>query len=308
MDTKRLGRTWTPLLGSALLLAASEAPAAVSMQGDVTLDYYVADVDPEGFESVDSAFYVEQVANSGTSATGPLSLAGWFTTDSSPAGDGTDVAETSIGTLGGSSSLLNVSDVAAADDAAPGEYYVHVLLQDDDYPGTYEDSRSLTPNLLWRGGLEAVGPLQVTTWDGGTRASVDFAELRNNRLDARYTNGVDLTLYATRGFGPASDGYTLCTVRVAGVYAGDTRYQPGFDCTLNRIPDGDYTLHLDVAEAGGRGGYSTLSGADVHFTDGYYSDGYSDGSVYVAGAFGPMDVLVLVLLGLPGLARRRSKS
>ena len=138
---------------------------------------------------------------------------------------------------------------------------------------------------------------------------MDFAELRNNRLDASYTTGIDLTLYATYGYGPASDGYTLCTVRVAGMYAGDSRHQPGFDCTLNSIPDGDYTLHLDVAEAGGRGGYSTLSGPDVHFTDGYYGDGYSDGgSVYVAGAFGPMDALVLMLLGLPGIARRRSKS
>ena len=276
------------------------------MQGEVTLDYYVADVDSEGFEFVDAEFYAERVQNTGATPSGPLSMAAWLTADATPAGDGTDVAEASIGAIPGFSSLLDFGDLVEADDAAPGEYYVHALLQDDDFPGTFDDARTLSPRMLWRGGLEAVGPLDIYPYNGGTRVSVDFAELRNNRIDSRFTNGIELTLYATRGFGPASSGYNLCNVTVAGVYAGDYRLQPGFDCNIASVPSGEYTLHLDVAEVGGRGGYSTLSGPDVRFVDGHIDDG-SDGYVYVSGALAPWSLLPLLLLGLSRFVRR-SKS
>ena len=294
-------------LGLVLALAAPAAPAAVTLEGEVTLDYYVADVDSEGFELVDADFYAERVQNTDGAATGPLSLAAWLTEGSSPAGEGTDVADAQIGTVPGSSSLLNFFDTVPADDAAPGEYTAHVLLQDDDFPGTFEDSRTLTPRLLWRGGLEAVGPLGIYPYSGGYRVSVDFTQLRNNRTDARFTNGIELTLYATTGFGPASSGYTLCRVTVAGLYSGDFRSQPGFDCDIADVPDGEYTLHLDVAEVGGRGGYSTLSGPDVQFFDGHMDDGSSDGYVYVSGALAPWSLLPLLALGLVGRFRR-SKS
>jgi len=297
---------WVPALGWLLALAAPAAPAAVTLQGEVTLDYYVADVDAEGFEFVDAEFYAERVQNSDATATGPLSLAAWLTEDNTPTGEGTDVADAALGAIPGSSSLLDFSDVVAADDAAPGEYYVHTLLQDDDFPGTFEDSRSLSPRLLWRGGLEAVGPLDVYPFSGGYRVSVNFAQLRNNRTDARFTNDIDLTLYATHGFGPASSGYTLCRVTVSGLYSGDYRSQPGFDCDIADVPDGEYTLHLDVAEVGGRGGYSTLSGADVTFYGGRIDDGSGDGYFY-AGALAPWSLLPLLGLGLVRRFRR-SKS
>jgi hypothetical protein len=201
----------------------------------------------------------------------------------------------------GSSSLLDFEALVPADDAAPGEYYAHVLLQDDAFPGTFEDARTLSPKMLWRGGLEAVGPLDVYVYADGTWAAVDFAQLNNNRADARMTNDIILTLYATHGYGPASSGYTLCSTRIAGLYAGDYLSQPGFDCALASVPDGDYTLHLDIAEAGGRGGYSTLSGPDVSFVAGH-ADG--DGYAYVSGALDPRSLLVL-LLALPVLPRRR---
>jgi len=307
MNTQGGSRRWVPALGWVILLAAPVAPAAVSMEGEVALDYYVADVDSEGFEFVDTEFYVERVANSSSFASGPLSLAGWFTGDASPAGEGTVVAEAPIGVIPGSSSRLDFSDVVPADDATPGEYYVHMLLQDDDFPGTYEDSRTLSPRLLWRGGLEAVGPLDVFSNGFGYGVSVDFAQLRNNRFDASFTDDIALTLYATHGFGPASSGHTLCSVTVAGLFAGDARNQPGFDCALADIPNGEYTLHLDVAEAGGRGGYSTLSGSDVRFVGGRIDDGPGDGYVYVSGALGPWSLLPLMALGLAGVFRR-SKS
>lgn len=308
MNAQGRYRFWVPTLGSVLLLAASAAPAAVSMQGEVTLDYYVADVDPDGFEQVDSELYVERVHNDSASASGPLSLAGWLTGDPNPAGDGTTVAEAPIGTIPGSSDLLAADEVVPADDAAPGEYYVHMLLQDDRFPGSYEDSRSLTPTLLWRGGLEAVGPLTVSPYGGGYYASVDFSELRNNRLDARYTGDIELTLFATHGFGPASDGHTLCTRTVSGLYAGDSTFQAGFDCPLAAIPDGEYTLHLEVAEAGGRGGYSTLSGPDLRFVNGHVTDGIGDGYLYVTGALDFWTTLPLLALSLAGIALRRRTS
>lgn len=307
MNTKRVSKRWVRALGWLLALAVPAAPAAVSLEGEVTLDYYVADVDPEGFEFIDAEFYVERVQNSGSSAAGPLSLAAWLTDDASPAGDGTDVADASIGTVPGSSSLLDFRDVVPADDAVPGEYYVHTLLQDDNFPGTFEDARTLSPRLLWRGGLEAAGPLDVYPYTGGRRVSVDFAQLRNNRTDSRYTNDIDLTLYATRGYGPASSGFTLCRVTVPALYAGDYRSQPGFDCDIASVPDGEYTLHLDIAEAGGRGGYSTLSGPDVAFFNGHIDDGSDDGYVYVSGALAPWSLLPLLAFGLAGLVRR-SKS
>ena len=68
-----------PALGLLLALVAPVAPAAVTLEGEVTLDYYVADVDAEGFELVDAEFYAERVQNSDATATGPLSLAAWFT-------------------------------------------------------------------------------------------------------------------------------------------------------------------------------------------------------------------------------------
>ena len=293
-----------PGVALALALASPAASADVTLEGEVALDYYVADVDPQGFESVDAQFYVERIANDGATARGPLSVWAWLTDDANPDGAGTDVADAAVGSVPGSSSLLDFSEVVYADDAAPGEYYAHVLLQDDAAPGTYEDARTLSPKMLWRGGLEAVGPLDVYTYNNGTRASVDFAELRNNRIDNGVTNDIVLTLYATEGYGPASSGYTLCSTRIAGLYAGDYLSQPGFDCTLADVPDGAYTLHLDVAEAGGRGGYSTLSGPDVTFSAGHV-DG--DGYVYVSGALDPRTLLVL-LLALPVLPRRRLAS
>jgi len=307
MNAKRFDTRWVPALGWLLVAALPPAWADATLQGEVTLDYYVADVDSEGFEFVDAEFYAERVQNSDAAATGPLSLWAWLTEDATPEGEGTDVADSSIGTVPGSSSLLDFNDVVPADDAVPGEYYAHVLLQDDDFPGTFEDARTLSPRMLWRGGLEAAGPLDVFPYSGGYRVSVDFAQLRNNRIDSRVTNDIRLTLYATSGFGPASSGHTLCSAVVAGLYAGDFRSQPGFDCTLAAIPDGEYTLHLDVEEIAGRAGYSTLSGPDVRFSGGYMDDGSTDGYVYVSGALAPTGLLPLLLLGCAGLIRR-SKS
>ena len=300
MDKHTSGTRWAPALAGAMLLAAGNAPAAVWMEGDVGLDYYVADVDADGFEYTDASLYVERVTNDGVAARDALSLSGWLTSDVSPDGAGTEAGYLPLPLLPGSSSYGPVSETVAAEDAAPGEYYAHVLLQDDGFPGTFEDARSLAPRVLWRGGLEAAGPLRIIPYPGGAEVTVDFAELRNNRLDSRYTHDIILTLYATYGFGPASDGYTLCSVRMPGLYAGDGRYQPGFDCVIAAIPDGEYTLHLDVAEDGGRGGYSTLSGPDVRFRGGRVDDGssgYVDGYVYASGALG-WSAWPLLLLGL----------
>jgi hypothetical protein len=311
MDTRTRLYRLAPALGMALLLAAPAAPAAVSMEGEVLLDYYVAEVDAEGYEFVDAAFYVERIANTSSSAAGPLSVAAWLTDQASPSGVGTDVADADVGFIPGSSDLLDFEDTVAADDAVPGEYYAHVLLQDDSAPGTYEDSRTLSPRMLWRGGLEAVGPLDVYRYGFANSLSVDFAQLRNRRTDDAVTNDIQLTLYATHGFGPASSGHTLCSVRVSGLYAGDYRHQPGFDCFPASIPDGDYTLHLQVEEVNGRAGYSVLSGGDVTFYGGKLDDGYDDdgyyeeGSVYVAGGLGPW---MLLMLALSALMFRRSQS
>lgn len=298
---------WAPAAAGILLLSAGAARADVWMDGAVALDYYVADVDAEGFELTDAELYVERVENDSAQASGPLSLSGWLTRQASPAGAGDEVGYAPIGRIPGDSTLLDVLETVPAADVAPGEYFPHVLLQDDDHPGTFEDARSLAPKLLWRGGLEAIGPLHVIPYAGGRDVTVDFDELRNHRLDSRYTNDIVLTLYATYGYGPASDGFTLCEVVVPGLYAGDGRQAADFDCRLASIPDGWYTLHLDVAEDGGRGGYSTLSGPDVRFVNGYMDDGHGD-EVYVsAGATSP--TLLAVVLGLVLLraqARRRS--
>jgi hypothetical protein len=160
--------------------------------------------------------------------------------------------------------------------------------------GTLLWARTLSPRMLWRGGLEAIGPLDVYRYGPSSTLSVDFAQLRNNRIDDAVTNDIRLTLYATHGFGPASSGHTLCSVRVGGLYAGDYRDQPGFDCLPAAVPDGEYTLHLQVEEVNGRVGYSVLSGGDVHFRGGHLDDGY----VYVAGGLGPWTLLLLVLSGL----------
>ena len=303
----RLGaKGWAPTLAGSMLLIAGSAPAAVWMDGEVALDYYVSDVDQDGFEYTDADLYVERVVNDGSGGRGALSLSGWFTPDALPAGDGSEVGYLPIGLIPGNSSLGPVTDTVPADDVFPGEYYAHVLLQDDDAPGTFEDARSLSPRVLWRGGLEAVGPLHVIPYAGGVDVTVDFTELRNNRIDSRYTNDIVLTLYATYGFGPASDGYTLCSRRVPGLYAGDRDNAPDFDCSIAAIPDGEYTLHLDVAEAGGRGGYSTLSGPDARFYGGRVDDGYN-GAVYVSGALAgsAWPLLLAVLARLAGQVRRR---
>src|SRR5690242_20875631 len=114
--TPRLYRL-APALGIALLLAAPAAPAAVTLDGEVLLDYYVADVDEEGYEFVDAAFYVERITNTSSSAAGPLSVAAWLTDHSSPSGEGTDVADAAVGFIPGSSDLPDFQDTVAADDA-----------------------------------------------------------------------------------------------------------------------------------------------------------------------------------------------
>lgn len=296
---------WGPALAGGLVLLAPAVQADVTLQGDVTLDYYVADVDEDGFEYVDAELYAESVVNDSAAPSGPLSLSGWATTQPNPSGAGEEIGYLPFGSVPGNSSAT-VNDIVPAEDLAPGEYYAHVLLQDDDFPGTFEDARSLTPRMLWRGGLEAVGPLDIDVYANGYDVYVDFPELRNNRLDARYTNEIILTLYATYGFGPASEGFVLCTRRVAGLYAGTSRLDPGFACELNDIPNGEYTLHLEVAEAGGRGGASTLSGPDARFYDGRIDDGYGyvDGTVYV-GATSPATLAALLLGGLLAAQVRR---
>lgn len=307
------GTRWALAIAGSMFMPVGNAPAAVWMDGAVALDYYVADVDADGYEYTDADLYVERVVNDGADGRGALSLSGWFTSAPSPAGAGTEIGYLPIPLIPGNSSYGPVSGVAPAEDAAPGEYYAHVLLQDDGFPGSFEDARDLSPRVLWRGGLEAVGPLDIIPFPGGAEVTVDFTELRNNRVDSRVTNDIDLKLYATYGFGPASEGYTLCTMRVAGLYAGDRRNAPGFDCTISAIPDGDYTLHLDVAEAGGRGGYSTLSGPDVRFYGGRMDDGYCcggvNGEVYVSGALGwtgwPL-LLAVLGRGLSQARRRRA--
>lgn len=310
MDKGRRLRGWGPALAG-VLMAAPAAQAAVTLEGAVTLDYYVAGVDADGFEYADAELYAERVANDSTSPSGPLSLSGWVTAQPDPAGPGEEVGYLPFGSVPGNSSTGPVTDVVPAADVAPGEYYAHVLLQDDDFPGTFEDARSLSPRLLWRGGLEAVGPLSVDPYYGGYEVYVDFTELRNNRLDSRYSNEIVLTLYATYGFGPASDGYVLCSRRVAGLYAGDGRLDPGFACAINGVPNGEYTLHLEVAEAGGRGGYSTLTGPDARFHDGRIDDGYccgyAGGDVYV-GATGPATLAGLLLAALLAAQARRRRA
>lgn len=297
------------VLAGALSFVAAASPAAVYMDGAVALDYYIAGVDADGYERPEVEFYVERVVNDGFKSSGPLSLSGWLTRAPAASGAGTEAGYLVLGTLPGNSAT-RIWNTVPAEDAVPGEYYVHALLQDDRYPGTYEDSRNLPPRLLWRGGLEAAGPLRLSVY--GDRLSVDFHELRNNRLDSRYTNDIVLTLYATYGFGPASDGRVLCQRIVPGIYAGDVSYGAGFDCWPSAIPDGEYTLHLEVAEAGGRGGSSTLSGPDAYFHGGrisriYGGDNccvYGAGEVYFSGAFGLWGLPVLLLLAL----RRRNLS
>lgn len=307
MDTTTRSTRWAPAVAGWMLLLSGGAAADVWMEGEVALDYYVAGVDEEGFEYADADLYVERIRNGGAGARDQLSLSGWLTHAADPAGAGTEAGYLPIPLIPGSSSLGPVADTVPADDAAPGEYYAHVLLQDDRFPGTFEDARSLSPRLLWRGGLEATGPLDIVPYPGGQRVTVDFAELRNHRLDSRYTQDILLTLYATYGYGPASDGHTLCRVRVAGLYAGDWRNAPGFDCNVAPIPDGEYTLHLEVAEDGGRGGYSTLSGPDVRFRGGYMDDGSANGVVYVSGALGPA-AWPLLLAALASLCRGRRRA
>jgi len=284
------------LIAAPLLLLSTAASAAVSMQGNVALDYYVAGVDADGFDRVRSEIAVDQVVNDGSSASGPLALSGWLTKDSAADGPGTEVGYVPIGPVAGHSSIDAIDAMVNADDAAPGEYYPHVLLQDENVAGTFEDARDLVPRVLWRGGLEAIGPLHLRPYAAGTQMSVDFAELRNNRIDNRYTNDIVLTLYATRSLGPSADGYTLCSTTVSGIFAGDRLTAPGFSCALNAVPDGDYTVHLDVAESGGRGGDSTLSGPNVSFRGGYVGDGCCGYDYYVAGALSPATLAVLVLL------------
>jgi hypothetical protein len=292
MDRHPLRSTWLPALALAAL--ATPAFAEVTMNGDVTLDYYVANTDSEGFEHTATDFSVQQIDNTGGD-TGPLSLQGRATQDPDPASAGSDIGYAPIGPAPADSTLDNFGTTVNSDDIAPGEYYTHVLLQDDSAPGTFDDSRTMTPRMLWRGGLEAVGPLTLYPHAGGTRVTVDFAELRNNRIDSRYTNDIVLTLYATYGYGPASQGYTLCSTTVPGIYAGDRQADPSFDCAINDLPNGDYSLHLEVAEAGGRGGSSSLDGPNQYFRDGAFDDGSTE--VYAA-ALSPWMLAPFLVLAL----------
>ncbi len=306
-----------PTRSLALLLSILALPgsalATPYLGGTVGYDYYVAGADDDGFEWVDADFYVQRVVNDSSSGSGPLSLAGWLTRDRDPAGVGVAAGYLPIGTLA-PNSQAEIYETVAADDARPGEYLVNMLLQDDRYPGTWEDSRELPPTLLWRGGLEAVGPLQLYQYSNG-QVDVDFDRLENRRIDGRYTNTIVLRLLATYGFGPASDGVVLCEKIVPGMYSGDSRLSPGFSCYPSASINGEFTLHLEVAESGGRGGYSTLTGPDADFRDGWierfygcdacfadYPDAHD--TVYYAGGMAVWSMFPLLLAGL--LRARRS--
>lgn len=290
-----------PAAALAALVLALPASAAATLEGEVTLDYYVSGTDSEGFEWVDADFYAEQVRNASGSASGPLSLEAWATRGTAPGGSGETVAAVDFGWLSAGESAYGVSGRAEADDLAPGEYSLHVLLQDARYSG-WDDARSLAPGLLWRGGLEGRGlaayPDPYARW-----VDISLAELRNNRRDSRLTNSIVLTLYATYGFGPASSGHTLCSMRVPGLYAGEVARDERFGCATDALPDGEYTLHLEIAENGGRGGSSTVTGPDIEVRDGGVdlAGCCGEGYVYAAGT-GPW--LMLPLLGLAALRRQ----
>lgn len=301
MDIRSLCSTPAAALAAFLLSAPA---SAATLEGEVALDYYVAGTDSEGFESVDAAFDAAQVRNTTGSTSGPLSLEAWATTDGTPQGDGETVGALDLGYLGAGQSAYGVSGTVAADDLAPGEYSMHVLLQDARY-SDWDDARTMSPTLLWRGGIEARGlSVYPDPYDRWVDVSLD--QLRNNRRDGALSNGLVLTLYATHGYGPVSSGYTLCSARVAGLYAGEVAYDERFGCATDLLPDGGYTLHVEVAESGGRGGSSTVSGADVEARDGQLdASGYGccgDSYIYAAGS-GPL--MLLPLLGA-ALGRRRA--
>lgn len=283
------------------------AQATPYLDGTVAYDYYVAGVDDDGFEWVDAGMYAQSVVNDSGSWSGPLSMAGWLTPTRSPTGSGVEAGYLPIGSLA-PNSQAEINDTVAADDVRPGEYFVNMLLQDDRYPGTWEDSRELPPTLLWRGGLEAIGPLRIYQYNSG-RVDVDFDRLENRRLDGRYSNSLVLRLLATYGFGPASDGLVLCEKVVSGMYSGDSRLSAGFSCYPDVSINGEFTLHLEVAESGGRGGYSTLTGPDAYFQDGWierfygcndcFSDSpYGHDTVYYAGGMAIWTLFPLLLAGV----------
>src|ERR1700741_492660 len=110
-DARPMNATFRPLVpiaGALFGLVGAPAQASVSMQGAVSLDYYVANVDNEGSEHAQSQIQVDSIVNPDASASGPLSLSGWLTPDASPAGPGTEAGNASIGVLSANSSLQQV--------------------------------------------------------------------------------------------------------------------------------------------------------------------------------------------------------
>lgn len=311
MNIKTKCPNWIPALLVSLGMLPGAVQASPYLDGVVAYDYYVSGVDAEGYEWVDADLYAQRVVNDAGTTSGPLSLSGWLTRSPGANGAGIEAGYLPIGKLAGYAQR-EVDDSVPADDVRPGEYYVNMLLQDERYPGSYDDSRGLPPTLLWRGGLEAIGPVSLYQNSSGW-LDVDFKRVDNRRLDGKYTKPITLRLFATYGFGPASDGVILCEKQVAGMYAGDSRYSPGFRCYPDAIPDGEYTLHLEVAEVGGRGGYSTLTGPDAYFRYGWVQRFYGCDTCYSAPPVqyeaahyaGSLGLWTLVPLLMAGLRRSR---
>lgn len=276
-----------------LLAVPSWGHAQAHFDGNITADYDVSRVSPDGFEEVSSWVSIEAIHNDtpGPARSAPLALVIRLSRSELASDVGFDVAWWPLGSLAPGESLNNLYTELAADDIPAGEYFVHTLLVTDDAWQDVLDSRSEPWTRVWRGGIDLRGELYVDR-SSPYEIYIEIPEIRNQLL-YDHSLPLELRVYATYAAGPAADGSTLCAFSIDGLAVGDSYLHSGYSCDLSTPLYDDERVHVELREQGAPVGDTASEKYRV----------YDDSEVYVYA--GSLPIASIVLLGLLGLQRQR---
>ncbi len=282
------------LLAASGLMAPTLAAANAFFLGDVSADYDIAYISADGYEEASTWISVDGVRSEyeGPMAPPPLAIVVRLSQSADPRDAGYDVASWPLGRMYYGEQRTDLTTEIYSDDIPAGEYWVHTLLLEDDRLGTVVDARTAPRPQLWRGGIDASGPLYVDR-SYAYELYIEIPEIYNNRL--RDDSGtLEVRFYSTFAPGPAADDVTICAFTLDGLWVGNYYSNTSFRCDLSAPLYDDERVHAEIRERGAPGADVISEPVRRHY----------DPDVYVyAGSLSWPALALLVLLAWPRKTR-----
>lgn len=233
---------------AALGLAATTVQAGFA--GDVSASYDVARVDRDGFEYSSTWVSIDHIENDypGPLDSPPLAVLVMASASSDPRDAGTELGWWPLGRMAPGQVWDDLHTELDSPDLRAGEYWVHTLLVEDRAGEPIVDSRTNAWSQIWRGGIEAVGPLYVDRYDPWS-PYFDLPDIVNRQFGG-YSGPLELRFYRTLEEGPAGDAITLCRFEISGLYADEHYGRSSYSCDLETpLPDHE-RVHVEVRAIG----------------------------------------------------------